>query len=164
MQRVPPFVWHILSKSEIILLVLTRATACLFLRLLSRVAFLRGESEGAMARPDKYEYVDHDKPWRYQEGDLTVTRTSAWSGPGCHLGCGILLYTDAEGKLVKVEGDPDNTFNKGRLCPRCLDMIESVYNSDRILYPSRPRSSRRPTWQPTCWPMPRRCPTWRPTR
>ena len=90
-----------------------------------------------MARPDKYQYVDHDKPWRYQEGDLTVTRTSAWSGPGCHLGCGILLYTDAQGKLVKVEGDPDNPFNKGRLCPRCLDMIESVYNSDRILYPMR---------------------------
>ena len=90
-----------------------------------------------MARPDKYQYVDHDKPWRYQEGDLTVTRTSAWSGPGCHLGCGILLYTDEQGKLVKVEGDPDNPFNKGRLCPRCLDMIESVYNSDRILYPMR---------------------------
>ena len=90
-----------------------------------------------MARPDKYQYVDHEKPWRYQEGDLTVTRTSAWSGPGCHLGCGILLYTDAEGKLVKVEGDPENPFNKGRLCPRCLDMIESVYNSDRILYPMR---------------------------
>ena len=90
-----------------------------------------------MARPDKYQYVDHDKPWRYREGDLTVTRTSAWSGPGCHLGCGILLYTDDQGKLVKVEGDPDNPFNKGRLCPRCLDMIESVYNSDRILYPMR---------------------------
>lgn len=30
-----------------------------------------------MARPDKYEYVDHEKPWRYQEGELTVTRTSA---------------------------------------------------------------------------------------
>ncbi|MBO7701613.1 MAG: molybdopterin-dependent oxidoreductase [Eggerthellaceae bacterium] len=90
-----------------------------------------------MARPDKYQYVDHEKPWRYQEGDLTVTRTSAWSGPGCHLGCGILLYTDAEGKLVKVEGDPENPFNKGRLCPRCLDMIESVYNSDRILFPMR---------------------------
>ncbi|MBQ9003942.1 MAG: molybdopterin-dependent oxidoreductase, partial [Eggerthellaceae bacterium] len=90
-----------------------------------------------MARPDKYQYVDHEKPWRYREGELTVTRTSAWSGPGCHLGCGVLLYTDAEGKLVKVEGDPDNPFNKGRLCPRCLDMIESVYNSDRILYPMR---------------------------
>lgn len=90
-----------------------------------------------MARPDKYQYVDHEKPWRYQEGDLTVTRTSAWSGPGCHLGCGVLLYTDDEGTLVKVEGDPDNPFNKGRLCPRCLDLIESVYNSGRILHPLR---------------------------
>lgn len=25
-----------------------------------------------MARPDKYQYVDHEKPWRYREGDLTA--------------------------------------------------------------------------------------------
>ena len=104
-------------------------------------------------KPEKYEYVDHEKPWRYQEGDLTVTRTSAWSGPGCHLGCGVLLYTDADGKLVKVEGDPENPFNKGRLCPRCLDMIESVYNKDRILYPmKRKREDRgKDAWERITW-------------
>ena len=59
--------------------------------------------------------VPHEKPWRYQEGDLTVTRGSAWSGPGCHDGCGVLLYTDKDGKLVKVEGDPENPYNKGGL-------------------------------------------------
>ena len=44
--------------------------------------------------------VPHEKPWRYQEGDLTVTRGSAWSGPGCHDGCGVLLYTDKDGKWI----------------------------------------------------------------
>lgn len=24
---------------------------------------------------------------RWQEGDLTATRTTMWSGPGCHSGC-----------------------------------------------------------------------------
>lgn len=105
-----------------------------------------------MSRPDKYEYIDHEEPWRHQEGELTVTRTSAWSGPGCHLGCGVLLYTDAEGKLVKVEGDPDNPFNKGRLCPRCIDLIESVYNSDRILYPMRRTGKRgENAWKRISW-------------
>ena len=47
---------------------------------------------------------DIGKPWRYEEDGLTVTRGSAWSGPGCHLGCGVRLYTDGEGRLVKVEG------------------------------------------------------------
>ena len=104
-------------------------------------------------KPEKYEYVEHKKPWRYQEGNLTVTRTSAWSGPGCHLGCGILLYTDENGKLVKVEGDPENPFNKGRLCPRCLDMIESVYNKDRLLYPmKRAREDRgKDAWERITW-------------
>lgn len=105
-----------------------------------------------MSRPDKYQYVDHEKPWRYREGDLTVTRTSAWSGPGCHLGCGVLLYTDDDGRLVKVEGDPENPFNNGRLCPRCLDMIESAYNSDRILYPMRRVGKRgENAWERITW-------------
>ena len=86
---------------------------------------------------EEFGFVEHEHPWRYEEGDLTVTRGSAWSGPGCHLGCGVLMYTDKDGTLVKVEGDPENPFNKGRLCVRCLDMIESTYNDNRVLYPMR---------------------------
>lgn len=67
---------------------------------------------------NEYLTVPHEKPYKYQEGDLTVTRGSAWTGPGCHLGCGVLLYTDDDGKLVKVEGDPENPYNDGRLCVR----------------------------------------------
>ena len=76
-----------------------------------------------------------EKPWRWQEGDLTVTRGTAWSCPGCHDGCGVLMYTDEEGTLVKVEGDPENPYNQGRLCMRCLAMPEVVKNETRILYP-----------------------------
>ena len=57
---------------------------------------------------DKREYalVEHEKPFRYDEDGLHVTRGSAWSGPGCHLGCGLLMYTDDEGRLVKVSTLP----------------------------------------------------------
>lgn len=79
--------------------------------------------------------VPHEKPFRYQEGDLTVTRGSAWSGPGCHDGCGVLMYTDASGKLVRVEGDPDNPYNQGRLCCRCLALTEAVNHKDRLRHP-----------------------------
>lgn len=81
--------------------------------------------------------VPHEKPYRYQEGEYTVTRGSAWSGPGCHLGCGVLLYTDKDDKLVKVEGDPENPFTQGRLCVRCLDMPEIVNHKDRLKYPMK---------------------------
>lgn len=66
-------------------------------------------------------YESHKGEWQWQDGDYTVTRTTTWSGPGCHDGCGVLYYTDKDGKLVKVEGDPDNPFNQGTLCMRCQD-------------------------------------------
>lgn len=86
---------------------------------------------------DGYISVDHEKPYTYTEGEYTVTRGSAWSGPGCHDGCGVLVYTDKDGKLVKVEGDPDNPFNEGRLCVRCLDLPEVTNSEERLKYPMR---------------------------
>ena len=81
--------------------------------------------------------VPHEKPFRYQEGEYTVTRGSAWSGPGCHDGCGVLMYTDKEGKLVRVEGDPDNPYNQGRLCCRCLALTEAIYDEGRLRFPMK---------------------------
>lgn len=105
-----------------------------------------------MGASREYQYVKHEKPYQYQKDEYTVTRGSAWSGPGCHLGCGVLLYTDREGKLVKVEGDPENPFNKGRLCVRCLDLMESVYSENRILHPMRRVGKRgENTWERITW-------------
>ena len=70
-------------------------------------------------------YESHRGEWQWQDGEYTVTRTTAWSGPGCHDGCGVLYYTK-DGKLEKVEGDPDNPFNQGALCMRCLEMPEAA--------------------------------------
>ena len=44
--------------------------------------------------------------WRWQEGDMTVTRTTPWTGPGCHNGCGLLVYSK-DNQIIKVEGDPE---------------------------------------------------------
>ena len=42
---------------------------------------------------------DLGKPWKFQDGDFTVYRSSVWSPPGCHpVGCGIKIYVDANGK------------------------------------------------------------------
>lgn len=100
-----------------------------------------------------YKIVSHEKPYQYQEGDLTVTRGGAWSGPGCHIGCGVLLYTDKDGKLVKVEGDPEDPSTGGRLCMRCLDLPEVVYNESRLLHPMRRRREDRgkDKWERISW-------------
>ncbi|MDR0500842.1 MAG: molybdopterin-dependent oxidoreductase [Coriobacteriales bacterium] len=101
----------------------------------------------------EYVLIDHDKPWTYEENGLTVTRGSAWTGPGCHIGCGVLLYTDSSGKLVKVEGDPENPFNGGRLCVRCLDLPEVTNSDKRLTYPlKRDKAKRgRNEWERISW-------------
>lgn len=84
------------------------------------------------------EVNDLGKSWRYEEEDFTVTRTSVWSPPGCHpVGCGLKLYVDKKGKLVKVEGDENHPVTQGRLCPRCIALKNYVYNPDRIIHPMK---------------------------
>ena len=83
--------------------------------------------------PSKY-YEDHKDDVTWQDGEYTVTRTTTWSGPGCHDGCGVLYYTK-NGKLEKVEGDPYNPFNGGTLCMRCLEMPEFVNHPQRVSSP-----------------------------
>lgn len=74
--------------------------------------------------------------WKWEEDGYEVIRSSARSGPGCHDNCGVLLYVK-DGKLEKIEGDPENPYNQGRLCPRCLAFKEMLYHPDRLLYPMK---------------------------
>lgn len=94
------------------------------------------------------------RPWRWQEDGLTVTRTTVWSAPGCHEGCGVLVYTDHEGRFVKIEGDEENPFNRGRLCPRCFCIDEVLNHPDRIVHPMRRVRERRGDpkgWETVSW-------------
>jgi anaerobic selenocysteine-containing dehydrogenase len=78
----------------------------------------------------------HEGEWRWQEGEYTVTRSHQYTAPGCLYSCGVLLYTK-DGKLEKVEGDPLNPFNNGKLCMRCQNLVEAVNHPDRLKYPMK---------------------------
>lgn len=54
----------------------------------------------------------------------------------CHGGCGALLHVENE-QLVKIEGDPDNPMNRGKLCPLGAASLEQVYNPRRLKHPMR---------------------------
>lgn len=73
-------------------------------------------------------------PTSWEEDGCTVYRTSARTAPGCHDCCGVLLHV-RDGKLVRIEGDPENPYNQGRLCPRCLAATEMIYNEKRLKRP-----------------------------
>ena len=93
--------------------------------------------------------------WTWEENGMKVVRSIARTGPGCHEGCGVLLYVK-DGKLVKVEGDSDFPLSQGRLCPRCLALTQVVYHPDRLKYPLKRVGERgegkwqRITWEEAC--------------
>lgn len=78
------------------------------------------------------------KEWFKQIDEHTAeVRSCAWSAPGCHpVGCGVVL-TVQDGRVVKVEGDPEHPISQGRLCVRCLDIKEFIENPDRVIYPMK---------------------------
>ena len=81
-----------------------------------------------------------------------IVRTTTWSaGPGCHGGCGVLAHIK-DGKLVKIEGDPDHPWNQGRLCARALAMTQYVENPDRLRKPLRRVGERgEGKWEEISW-------------
>ena len=112
-------------------------------------AMTRQFIEGNVYDPSVYP-ADKD---HWEEGEYTVYRTTQWTAPGCHDGCGILVYVGKDGKVAKVEGDPNNAYNRGALCMRCLDLVECMYHEDRLKYPmKRAKEDRgKDKWERITW-------------
>ena len=87
-------------------------------------------------------------------GDGTIkVRTCGWSPPGDHpVGCGMYLKVK-DGKVVGVEGDPEHPISQGRLCVRCLSIVEYLNSPDRITTPMvrDPADRGLDKWKPTTW-------------
>jgi len=75
---------------------------------------------------------------------------------GCHQPTCATLVTVSNGVAVGVMGDPASETNEGRLCPRGLGIINSLYNPYRVKAPlKRTNPSRRleddPKWVEISW-------------
>lgn len=108
-------------------------------------------SKRAVPMQDDPAAAERSATW--EEDGFTVVRGNARTAPGCHDNCGILMYIDKDGKLDHVEGDPDDPYNQGRLCLRCLALADVVYHEDRQLYPMRrDRADRgKDKWERCTW-------------
>mgnify|MGYP000971199678 CR=1 FL=1 len=70
----------------------------------------------------------------------------------CHLcsaGCGVLVRV-ADGKVVKLEGNPMHPVNQGALCPKGQAAPELLYNPDRLTSPMK-RDRTTGQWTPIQW-------------
>ncbi len=52
----------------------------------------------------------------------------------CYDTCGILAYVK-DGRLLKVEGDPDHPINRGTLCVKGYTYPQRVHSPDRVRHP-----------------------------
>ena len=69
----------------------------------------------------------------------------------CEFGCGVLVHMK-EGKITKVEGNPDAPLNKGLLCPKGAASLEHLYHPDRLNYPLKRAGKRgKGNWQQISW-------------
>ena len=69
----------------------------------------------------------------------------------CAAGCGIRARV-VGGRLIKLEGHPENPINRGGIGPRGLSGLQVIYDPDRIATPLRrsgPRGSGK--WQVISW-------------
>lgn len=68
-----------------------------------------------------------------------------------HGGCGILVHVE-DGKIVKIEGDPESPLNRGTLCAKGIAQIERLNHPDRLLYPMRRKGARgEGKWERISW-------------
>ena len=66
-------------------------------------------------------------------GGIIKVRTVCRS---CHGGCGVIAHVK-DGKVIKVEGDPESPISHGTLCSKCLAITQLAYHPDRITYPMK---------------------------
>jgi anaerobic selenocysteine-containing dehydrogenase len=77
-------------------------------------------------------------------GEVKKVRTACRQ---CHGGCGVIAHVQ-DGKVIKVEGDPDSPISHGTLCSKGLSATQLAYHPDRILYPMRKTSK---GWERITW-------------
>jgi anaerobic selenocysteine-containing dehydrogenase len=65
----------------------------------------------------------------------------------CHGGCGIIAHVE-DGKVVKIEGNPDSPISHGTLCSKGLSITQIAYHPDRILHPMKKGAN---GWERITW-------------
>ena len=66
-------------------------------------------------------------------GDVKKFRTVCRS---CHGACGVIAHVK-NGKVIKVEGDPDSPISHGTMCSKGLAITQLAYHPDRIIHPMK---------------------------
>jgi thiosulfate reductase/polysulfide reductase chain A len=70
---------------------------------------------------------------------------------GCHPECGVLAHVE-DGRVIKIEGDPEHPFSRGFICIKGRLHAESLYHPDRLRYPLKRAGERAGgKWERISW-------------
>lgn len=67
----------------------------------------------------------------------------------CSVGCGLIAHT-SDGRVINIEGDPENPINRGALCAKGAGLIQLLYNPLRLTKP-RYRAPGATEWTEVEW-------------
>jgi len=85
------------------------------------------------------------------ENQNTETKTVKSICNACHCTCGVLVHVK-NGRVVKIEGDPQHPKNEGAICVKGLAYTQLLYHPDRIKYPMKRVGERgEGKWQRISW-------------
>src|SRR5512132_2300399 len=82
--------------------------------------------------------VEHILPLVVPNGQI-VPGVASWFATVCRecpAGCGVIAR-NREGRVVKLEGNPDQPVNAGALCVRGQAALQGLYHPDRFAGPQR---------------------------
>ena len=74
----------------------------------------------------------------YKLARATETRNNC---PYCSVSCGVLVYSigdkskNVKGRVIHIEGDPDDPVNRGSLCPKGAGLMDMVNSPTRLKFP-----------------------------
>jgi thiosulfate reductase/polysulfide reductase chain A len=86
------------------------------------------------------------KRWSHASADLPLKRIPTFCG-GCGNRCALFAYVK-NGRLLKIEGNPDANGNLGTVCPRGHGYVHDLYSPDRLKEPLKRVGDR---FEPISW-------------
>jgi len=69
----------------------------------------------------------------------------------CSVGCGVICYTNADGKIIHVDGDPDHPISEGTLCPKGANIYETSAANEYRLTKVQYRAPYSDKWEEKDW-------------
>jgi thiosulfate reductase / polysulfide reductase chain A len=112
---------------------------------ITRRSFLKVTSAGVGALSLNYELLDF-KNWAHASAKAPVTRIPTFCN-GCGNRCAIFTYVK-NGRLWKIEGNPEANGNLGVICPKGHGYLHELYNPSRLKGPLKRVGDR---FEPISW-------------